>query len=318
MTDINDNKEHTFNEHPLVASVRQYLQQIGLPSGDLNTLPDSSQRFEDGGSFRIEVPTINSVAACEAALRESDRRGIKINRITETLGLFRHTKQEITEWVQLCKDYGCELVMSPGPRAPYDTGASVQTQQGSRIGYRLRGQEQLVRALVDIRRAVDLGVESFLVYDEGMLSVLDQMRRDRVIPEHVHFKVSAHCGHGNPASVHMLWKLGANSVNPVRDLQLPMIAAIRASLSIPLDIHTDNPAASGGFMRIYEAPEIVRIASPVHLKTGNSVLKGHGEETSPGDAERMVRQAAIIVEVMGEFAPKLKQAASAGLGGGPV
>ena len=33
--------------------------------------------------------------------------------------------------------------MSVGPRATYDTGATVQTSQGVRVGYRLRGVNRL-------------------------------------------------------------------------------------------------------------------------------------------------------------------------------
>jgi hypothetical protein len=200
--------------------------------------------------------------------------------------------------------------MSPGPRATYDTSATANTPQGARIGYRLRGQEQLVRAITDIRRAAELGVRSFLIYDEGMLYVVDSMRRDGIFPLKTHFKVSAHCGHGNAASIRVLWKLGANSINPVRDLSLPMISALRQAAPIPLDIHTDNPPSSGGFIRFYEAPEIARIAAPVHLKTGNSVLGGHGETTTAEDAKRMVKQAVLVLEMMSEFAPDLKQSLS--------
>lgn len=143
-----------------------------------------------------------------------------------------------------------------------------------------------------------------------MLYVLGKMREDGVIPLQTHFKVSAHCGHGNPASLRMLYNLGANSINPVRDLQLPMMAALREAVPIPLDIHTDNPPSSGGFIRFYEAPEIVRVAAPVHLKTGNSVLAGHGEVTTADDARKMVRQASLVLEMMQELAPGLKQSVS--------
>lgn len=284
-----------------------FLSSLGLTPSDLMHLPDSTSRFPDGGSYRIEIPTINSLSACVAALDESTRLKIKINRITETIGIFRHLKQEIREWVSVCRDYGCELVMSPGPRATYDTSATAQTVHGSRIAYRLRGQDQLSRAIADILRAVDLGVRSFLIYDEGMLWVLGKMRFLGNLPADLHFKISANCGHGNAASLKMLEELGADSVNPVRDLQLPMIAALRAVTRIPLDIHTDNPPTSGGFIRFYEAPEIIRIAAPVYLKTGNSVLAGHGESTGPTEAKRMVRQSALVIEMIQELAPQMRQ-----------
>ncbi|MDJ0687481.1 MAG: U32 family peptidase [Xenococcaceae cyanobacterium MO_188.B32] len=286
---------------------RQYLQKLGLPGEDKNNLPSSKLTFTDGANFRIEIPTVNTLEAARALLQEAELLGITINRLTETYGIFRHTRREIQDWVNLCRDYGCQLVMSPGPRATYDTSATVQSSQGVRIGYRLRGQEQVIRAIEDVKRGVELGIKGFLIYDEGMLWLVARMRQDGELPPDISFKVSAHCGNANPVSVRLMAEFGADSVNPVRDLQLPMIAAIREAVSIPLDCHTDNPPASGGFIRSYEAPEIVRIAAPVYLKTGNSVISSHGQLTSVDDGKQMARQASIIVEMVERYYPEAIQ-----------
>ena len=288
-------------------STRKYLQKLGFPGQDRWDLPSSPLTFADGANYRIEIPTVNTFKAAKALLQEAELLGITINRLTETYGLFRHTRAEIYDWVNLCKDYGCQLIMSPGPRATYDTSATVLSSQGMRIGYRLRGQEQLIRAIEDIKRGAELGVRGFLIYDEGMLWIVNRMREDGELPPDLLFKVSAHCGHANPVSVKLMEKMGANSVNPVRDLQLPMIAAIRASVSIPIDCHTDNPPASGGFIRSYEAPEIVRIASPVYLKTGNSVVGSHGQLTTIEDGQQMAKQASITVEMVRRYYPEAMQ-----------
>ena len=293
---------------------RAYLKKIGLPEGDLSDLPTSGQTFPDGAHFRIEVPTVNSAVAMSSLLKRADELGIVINRVTETYGIFRHTIGELKEYIQIAKDYGCEVVLSCGPRATYDTGATVLSPQGVRIGYRLRGMEQVIRAIEDVKRVVDIGGRVILVYDEGLLWVLNQMRRDGELPKDIHFKLSAHCGHGNPASFKVLQELGADTINPVRDLQLPMIAALRAAVTIPLDLHTDNPPASGGFIRTYEAPEIARIGSPCHLKTGNSVVAGHGIITSAADGQRMAEQASIVVEMVNKYHPELKQSKRSTLG----
>jgi hypothetical protein len=114
-------------------------------------------------------------------------------------------------------------------------------------------------------------------------------------------KVSAHCGHSNPAALRLLESIGADSINPVRDLTLPMIAALRKAIAIPLDCHIDNPITSGGFIRTYEAPEIVRIASPVYIKTGNSAIAKHGSITTANDAKRMAIQASIALEMITKY-----------------
>jgi hypothetical protein len=197
--------------------------------------------------------------------------------------------------------------MSVGPRAPYDTGATVLSAQGVRISYRLRGMEQVLRGVEDVKRGYDLGVRGFLMYDEGMLWLVNEMRKDGALPKDIVFKASAHLGHCNPCSVKLLESLGADSINPVRDLQIPMIAALRAAIKTPLDVHTDNPPGSGGFIRVYEAPEIVRVAAPVHCKTGNSVVSGHGQLTSANDGRLMADQASIVVEMNTKYYPEFKQ-----------
>jgi hypothetical protein len=284
---------------------RNQLRQLGLPGGDDTAA--SSQTFADGAHFRIEVPTVNSPQAAEFLLTNSRQRGVTINRITETRGMYRHTSAEIADYVALGNEYSAQILMSVGPRAPHDTGGGVQTPEGARIGYRLRGSEQLVRAVEDVKRGVELGVRGFVVYDEGLLHVLAQLRTAGKLPADIHLKVSAHCGHGNPASAALMEHLGANSFNPVRDLSPSMIAALRQAVRIPLDCHVDNPRASGGFVRTYDAPELVRVAAPVYLKTGNSALDGHGTVPTSAQLGAVLRQVQIVSEFMGRHYPQARQ-----------
>lgn len=87
--------------------------------------------------YRIEIPTINSVDAISALLDEADKLGVTINRVDDTYGIFRYTKKDIQEYVKLGKEYGVAINFSIGPRATYDTGATVLSSQGVRISYRL-------------------------------------------------------------------------------------------------------------------------------------------------------------------------------------
>lgn len=280
---------------------REFLKKIGLPSGDLHELPDSSKTFSDGAKYRFEVPGIQGPAAMKALLETLGERGLPIHRVTQTKGIMLLLDKEIEQMVMLAKDYSVELVLAIGPRATYDTSASVQTPEGQRMGYRLRGQEQIVRAIEDVKRAITLGCHSFLIYDEGCLWILNEMRKQGEIPAQCRFKVSAHCGHGNPCSGKMIESIGANSLNPVRDIQLPMLAALRAAIDIPIDIHTENPASSGGFIRHYEVPEMIRVAAPVYLKTGGSVAKTHSWDTSEADARQRAKQVALVKRVIDQY-----------------
>ncbi|MGZ7047883.1 MAG: peptidase, partial [Methanobacterium sp.] len=196
------------------------------------------------------------------------------------------------------KDAKMELFLSVGPRATYDTSASARTEEGKRIGYRLRGYENLVYAIEDVKRALELGIRGIVVYDEGLLWTLGKMRKSGEIPKDTYFKVSAHTGHGNPASAKLLQEIGANSFNPVRDLQIPMIASIRKAIEISIDLHTENPKSSGGFIRHYEVPDMIKYAAPVYLKTGGAVAGHHGWETTEKQAEERIRQVSLVQDMI--------------------
>ena len=247
----------------------------------------------------------------KSLLVELDRLDIVIHRITQTKGIMALTDQEIISMVDLSNKYSVDLILAIGPRATTDTSASVNTPEGQRMGYRLRGQEQIVRAIEDVKRASYLGCKSFLVYDEGCLWVLNEARIAGEIPENCQFKVSAHCGHGNPCSAKLLEMNGANSINPVRDIQLQMLSAIRQSVDIPLDVHTENPVSTGGFIRHYEVPEMIRVASPIYLKTGGAIAKTHSWDTSEADALGRARQVLLVKRVIDEYYPKAIQSQQA-------
>jgi hypothetical protein len=291
----------------MMEKTREFFKKIGLPEGDLFDLPTSTKRFPEGAHFGIEVPTINTALAAKALIEEAERLKIQINRVDETYGAFRHTFTELKEYAAICKAHGASLNMSIGPRAAYDTSATRLSEQGRVIAYRIRGTEQLLRAVEDAKRICEAGIRGLLVYDEGLMWVLNEARKNGELPKEVKFKNSAHNGQGNPASFQLMERCGADSINPVRDLSLPMLASLRAAVDVPLDLHTDNPPGSGGFIRVYEAPEMVRVCAPVYLKTGNSCVSGHGQLTTAQNGVDMARQASIVLEFVNRYYPEAKQ-----------
>lgn len=282
---------------------RAFLESINMPSGDLYSLPTSEKRFLDGGQYRFEVPGIQGPAPMKALLEQLDEYGIQIHRVTQTKGIMFLTDDEIKTMVEYAKKWKVELVLACGPRATTDTSASVKTDEGQRMGYRLRGQEQIVRGIEEIRRGARLGVRGFLIYDEGLLYALNEARKSGFIPADCHFKISAHSGHANPCSAYVLETLGADSINPVRDIQLQMLASMRAAIDCPIDLHTENPKSSGGFIRHYEVPEFVRVAAPVYLKTGGSVAANHSYDTTEKEAKQRAKQILLVKRMLDEYYP---------------
>ncbi len=283
---------------------REFLKSLGLPGGDSYDLPTSEKRFSDGGQYRFEVPGIQGPKVMKALLEAIDGYDLYLHRVTQTQGIMRLLDKEIEAMVQLADKWKTDLVLAIGPRATTDTSASVHTEEGVRMGYRLRGQEQIVRAVEEVKRAARIGCRGFLVYDEGCLWVLNQMRMAGEIPKDCYFKISAHCGHGNPCSARLLVENGANSINPVRDIQLQMLASIRQAVDCPIDIHTENPKSTGGFIRHYEVPEMIRVAAPVYLKTGGSVAATHSWDSTEDDARKRAKQCALVKRMIDEYYPE--------------
>ncbi len=281
---------------------KEFLNKIGIQE----TFDDfiSDKRFGDGGQYRFEVPGIQSPKTMNALLNESEKNNIFIHRVTQTKGIMLLTDDEIKKMVELAVNYGCELFLSVGPRATYDTSATVHTPEGSRIGYRLRGYDNLVYAVEDVKRACMLGVRGILLYDEGLLWVLNKMRKDGEIPKNTHFKLSAHAGHSNPASAKLLEEHGLDSLNPVRDLQIPMIASIRNAVDMAIDLHTENPKSTGGFIRHYEVPKFIKVAAPVYLKTGGSVAANHNWDTTEKEAIARIKQVMLVKRMIDEYCPE--------------
>lgn len=283
---------------------RAFLRRLGLPGGDAYDLPTSEKRFSDGAQYRFEVPGIQGPAAMESLLDQLDKYGIAIHRVTQTKGIMTLLDSEIEQMVELANQNQVQLVLAIGPRATTDTSATAKTEEGKRIGYRLRGQEQIVRSIEEVKRASALGVKGFLVYDEGCLWVLNEARKAGEIPKDCHFKMSAHAGISNPCSAKLMESIGLDSINPVRDIQLQMLSAMRQAVDVPIDIHTENPSSSGGFIRHYEVPEMIRIAAPIYLKTGGSVAGTHSWDTTSEQAKQRAKQVALVKRVIDAYCPE--------------
>ena len=288
----------------MMDETKNSLSKLGI-----NELSDdyvSLKRFEDGGQYRFEVPGIQGPSALESLLNACDDYDLTIHRATQTKGIMFLLDDEISRMVDLADDANIQLFLAVGPRAPYDTSATVQTEEGKRIGYRLRGYKNLIYAIEDVKRAVGLGVRGILLYDEGLLFALSKMRENGELPSDLKFKLSAHAGCSNPASAKLFESIGLNSLNPVRDLQIPMLASLRDAIDIPIDVHTENPKSTGGFIRHYEVPEMIKVASPIYLKTGGSIAKHHSWDTTKEEAKLRAKQVALVRDLIERFYPEAK------------
>jgi hypothetical protein len=277
---------------------RDFLARHHLPSGDRQAPSPSDRTFPGGGRYGIELASVNNAAILKSLLDLAKKYSVRVSRCVECRGIVRLPDADIREMVHTCAGEGIGLYLSIGPRAIYDTGGFVRSNNGRRVGYRLRGMESVVHAVEDVRRAADRGVRGFVVYDEGLLLLLDKLRKAGEIPERTVFKVSVHLGCSNPLSAKVYETLGADTINPVPDLDLSMLSAMRAAVSCPLDLFSDTAEEAGGILRTHEVPDLVRVASPVYLKCGAISQPRQNHLPSDTELRERIRQTACVVEML--------------------
>lgn len=288
---------------------RRFLEQMGLPPGDLHDLPSSPQRFPDGGQWRVEIPSVEGPNALRAVFETADELGVPVHRVSQGSGVMLLTDAELDEMRQIAAERGIEVSLFVGPRAGWDTGAMAYAPAGRIVGPKVRGQDQLVQAVEDVRRSCEHGIESVLVTDEGLLEVLGAMKQAGELPANLILKGSVMLGASNPVSVRNLERLGLTTFNVPTDLSLAQLAAIRAATTMPLDIYIEVPDDIGGFIRHYEIAEIVRVAAPVYLKFGlrnapNIYPSGtHLESTAVSLTRERLRRAKLGLDLLHRLDP---------------
>jgi hypothetical protein len=221
--------------------------------------------------------------------------------------------EELKAMAQMARDQKIEMIMTVGQRKGWDAGAKeIATHEGAMQGFRLRGSDNVSYHIADIMRNIEAGHRGFLVYDEGVLFILNKMRAEGVIPAETIFKFSVFGGYCSPAGAKVIESMGVNSFNPLSDVSLPILGAIRKSVEIPLDVYVIIVDAFGGMYRAYEAPEIARVSAPVYFKiepgtSEGDIYKPWAFESFHQDLVReKVKIAQVIQELMARHAPQLK------------
>ncbi|MFW6141323.1 MAG: hypothetical protein ACOC53_02035 [Candidatus Saliniplasma sp.] len=296
--------------------IKDALEEIGIPSEDPKDLSKSGQTFPDGGHYRMEISGVERPSTLEALIEEREKRDIPVHRLISTvMGSTLLTDDELEDFARMAKESEMEVIITPGPRASWNTGRQIATPEGALSGLRVRGMDNMIDGFKDIKRCIDFGFRGFLVTDEGMLWVADQLKQKGLIPDDVTFKVSIYAGHANPAGGKLLEDLGAGTFNPTADLSIPMFASIRKAIDIPIDIHIYLADSMGGFNRFYEGPDLARVASPCYFKIepGSGLAAGGGiykPWTDPNFlanfAKEKVKYAEIIHDIIQDKYPDLK------------
>ncbi len=295
-------------------TIRDFMEKQGIPGRDGYDLAASGKAFADGANFRIEIAGVERATTMASMIKEADRRNIVIHRAIAAVGGSTYCDfAELKDMAQMAKDAQIEVIMTVGHRKGWDTGAKeMATSEGQMQGFRLRGSDNISFHIADIMRNIEAGFRGFLVYDEGVLFLLNKMREQGLIPKETIFKFSVFGGYCSAAGAKVVESMGANSLNPISDVSLPILSSIRKAVNIPLDIYTIIVNAFGGNFRGYECPEIAKVASPCYFKfepgtsEGDIYMPWVTEAWHAGFIKEKVKIASIVMELMERHAPEMK------------
>ncbi|MGQ9457430.1 MAG: hypothetical protein ACUVS5_04000 [Anaerolineae bacterium] len=291
------------------------MERAGIPGRDAWDLPTSPKRFPDGAWYRMEISGVERPNVLEALISEMHRRQVPIHRvISVVMGATLLDRAELRDFAQMAAEAKLEVILTPGPRAAWDIGRQALTPEGAFSGLRFRGSDQLRQVVADILRCVEIGFRGFLVIDEGLLWLLNEMKKNGDLPSDVIFKVSIYAGHASAAGAKVLQALGAATFNPTADLNLAQLASIRQAVDIPLDLHIYLTESFGGYNRFYDGPEMARVCAPCYFKIepGPACAAGPGALYKPWVSPQMladwarekVKYAQIIHEIIQENFPQ--------------
>jgi hypothetical protein len=248
----------------------------------------------------MEISGVESVAELEAVADESQKRGVPIHRVIAIgAGTQSLTIAELKALARIAHDACIELIVIPGPRANFDVGSHYHSPWGHASGVRVRGADQMAYLVEDVLRSVEAGLRGFLFYGEEATQLFHQMRLQGDLPRDTVFKLSYTAGVSNPAGAKLAENVGADSINPVSDLTLSMLAAIRSAVHVPLDIVTMAAEQNlGAINRFWDGAEIIRVCSPCYFK----------QEFGPGaeGARIKVKYCEIMQELVGRLNPALR------------
>lgn len=298
----------------VLKKIRNFMEKEGIPGRDAYDLPTSVKSFPDGANYRIEIAGVERASTMEAMIDEARKRSVTIHRCIAAVGGSTYCDfQELKDMAQMAKDEKIEMIMTVGHRKGWDVGSKeISNSEGSMQGFRLRGSDHISYHIADIMRNIEAGHRGFLVYDEGVLFLINKMRAEGLIPKETIFKFSVFGGYCSAAGAKVIESMGVNSMNPISDVTLPILGSIRKAVDIPLDVYIIIVDAFGGMFRAYETPEIARVASPCYFKIEPGTSEGDiykpwiSEDWHANLIREKVKIASIVMELMGRHAPDLK------------
>ena len=108
---------------------------------------------------------------------EARKRNVIVHRVIAAVGGSTYCDfEELKAMAQIAREEKIEVVMTVGHRKGWDVGAKeISTPEGAMQAFRLRGSDNISYHIADIMRNIEAGHRGFLVYDEGVLFLLNKV-----------------------------------------------------------------------------------------------------------------------------------------------
>ena len=280
------------------------LDEMGVARTDGPDTYVSNARFPDGAAYRIEIPSTEGPECLEAVLEEADRLDVPVTRVSQGSGVSMLTDAELDRMARVAASAGVEVSLFARPGAGWGPSTSARAPAGAGLAAASWGQDQVRRCLEDVLRAASHGFRSVLLADVGVLAAFAELRRRGGLPADMQAKISVMLPVANPASAKVLVNLGAGTLNVPGDLGLGQLAAIRRSVTVPIDLYVESPDELGGLVRLGEVPDLIRVAAPLHVKLGlrnAPSLYPYGRHLAPtavAMCRERVRRARLVMELL--------------------
>lgn len=298
--------------------IKAAVVKMGYPDGDRHDMPTSTRTFADGAHYRIEISGIERLANLQAMVEESEKRGVPVHRLIAMVGGPAQVPfEEIRDMAQLSAEKKYEMMVNVSTVRGWDNGRFPATEEGIWAGLTVRGMDSAYWLLKDMERLIEAGVRGFLLFDQGMMRLVRDLKAQGVFPADIKIKASVVAGCGTPMMATLLRDNGADTINPVADITTAQLAAIRQVLDIPLDVYMTIVDSMGGMHRYHEAAELVRVGAPLYFKfePGNREGDIYKEWTDVAYqnflCREKIKQAQCTIEWISRFNPDLKCSAPA-------
>ena len=230
----------------------------------------SDSRFADGLRYRIEIPSVEGPGgAPRGRSRRPTAANVPVRRVSQGSGVMMLTDAEIADMARLgARARGRGLAL---PRAARGAGtrAASRFATGARRGCRARRRPASTGASRRCARASrSASARSSWPTSVSWPTLGQHAAGRRAARRRSSSKTSVLLPCANPATARALEELGASTINVATDLSAADLGELRAACSAPLDVYVEVPDDQGGFVRFYEAPQMIRVAAALYVKLG--------------------------------------------------